>query len=74
MSTAATIAGKVLLLTTPVTSGYTQNPISVYYCYSSQGTLSRCIAEVSVGCKAEYHDALWLCSEVSTCLCWLAGQ
>lgn len=44
-----------MLLTTPVTSGYTQNPISVYYCYSAQGTLSRCIAEVSVGCKAEYQ-------------------
>lgn len=52
-----------MLLTTPVTSGYTQNPISVYYCYSSQGTLSRCIAEVSIGCRAEYCVAAWLCSE-----------
>ena len=27
--------GKVLLLTNPVSAGYTQNPISVYYCYAA---------------------------------------
>jgi hypothetical protein len=27
----------VLLLTTPEAAGYTQNPISVYYCYGGSG-------------------------------------
>jgi len=27
--------GKVLLLTNPVSAGYSQNPISVYYCYAA---------------------------------------
>lgn len=44
------------LLTDPISAGYTQNPISVYYCYrSSSGSegaggpplLVQCIAEVS---------------------------
>jgi len=40
--------GTVLLLTNPTAAGYTQNPISVYYCYSSKGgSLQRCIAEVT---------------------------
>eukprot|EP00879_Flechtneria_rotunda_P033050 GHRR01036572.1.p1 GENE.GHRR01036572.1~~GHRR01036572.1.p1 ORF type:complete len:149 (+),score=36.68 GHRR01036572.1:182-628(+) len=38
--------GKVLLLTNPVVAGYVQNPISVYYCYNSQGQLHIAIAEV----------------------------
>ena len=29
-----THTGRVLLLTNPVAAGYTQNPISVYYCYA----------------------------------------
>ena len=42
------LPGPVLLLTNPVTSGYVQSPISVYYCYDRQGgTVTRCIAEVS---------------------------
>ena len=42
----------MLLLTNPVTSGYVQNPISVYYCYDREGgTVTRCIAEVSVGVR-----------------------
>ncbi|BDA45180.1 hypothetical protein COCOBI_06-6630 [Coccomyxa sp. Obi] len=40
--------GAVLLLTTPVSAGYTQNPISVYYCKGgSDGRLQQCIAEVT---------------------------
>lgn len=39
--------GKVLLLTTPSATGYIQNPISVYYCHSKEGTLQQCIAEVT---------------------------
>ncbi|CAL8469053.1 g8594 [Coccomyxa elongata] len=40
--------GAVLLLTTPVSAGYTQNPISVYYCNGgSDGRLRQCIAEVT---------------------------
>jgi hypothetical protein len=49
-------AGRVLLLTTPSSAGYIQNPISVYYCYSRSsagggatangGLLQRAIAEV----------------------------
>jgi len=41
--------GPVYLLTTPTSAGYTQNPISVYYCYddSKEARLARCIAEVS---------------------------
>ncbi len=35
------------MLTNPKSAGYIQNPISVYYCYNKQGTLTRCIAEVS---------------------------
>lgn len=40
-------AGRVLLLTNPVSAGYTQNPISVYYCYSNTDRLIRCLAEVT---------------------------
>ena len=40
-------AGKVLVLTNPKSAGYTQNPISVYYCYSKSGVMGRCIAEAS---------------------------
>eukprot|EP00877_Chromochloris_zofingiensis_P000758 jgi/Chrzof1/10683/Cz05g08150.t1 len=43
----ASTNGKVLLLTNPESAGYVQNPISVYYCYSSDGTLHRAIAEVT---------------------------
>ena len=39
--------GAVKLLTKPVTAGYIQNPISVYYCYSREGALTQCIAEVT---------------------------
>jgi hypothetical protein len=41
--------GPVYLLTTPTSAGYTQNPISVYYCYDDlkDARLTRCIAEVS---------------------------
>jgi DUF1365 family protein len=39
--------GPVLLLTVPSSAGYHQNPISVYYCYSAQGALAMCIAEVT---------------------------
>jgi DUF1365 family protein len=39
--------GSVLLLTTPVSAGYTQNPISVYYCKKAGGSLRHCIAEVT---------------------------
>lgn len=40
--------GKVDLLTSPMTSGYTQNPISVYYCYKpGDEEVDRCIAEVT---------------------------
>lgn len=40
-------AGGVLLLTAPVSAGYTQNPISVYYCKAAGGELQRCTAEVT---------------------------
>ncbi|GIM09445.1 hypothetical protein Vretimale_13297 [Volvox reticuliferus] len=50
-------SGKVKLLTDPMSAGYVQNPISVYYCYSSSAItngdksgaprLERCIAEVT---------------------------
>lgn len=40
--------GRVRLLTHPPSAGYSQNPISVYYCYSSDGSqLQQCIAEVT---------------------------
>lgn len=40
--------GPVRLLTHPPAAGYSQNPISVYYCYSPGGQdLERCIAEVT---------------------------
>ncbi len=39
-------AGHVLLLTNPISAGYTQNPISVYYCHGAAGSLVRGIAEV----------------------------
>lgn len=36
------------LLTHPPAAGYTQNPISVYYCYGPDGeALEHCIAEVT---------------------------
>lgn len=40
-------AGRVLLLTTPVSAGYSQNPISVYYCLGAAEALQVCIAEVT---------------------------
>ena len=41
-------AGPVRLLTHPPAAGYSQNPISVYYCYSADGSsLEQCIAEVT---------------------------
>jgi DUF1365 family protein len=41
-------AGPVRLLTHPPSAGYSQNPISVYYCYGADGgQLERCIAEVT---------------------------
>lgn len=41
-------SGPVYLLTTPSSLGYTQNPISVYYCYDRSGAvLERCLAEVT---------------------------
>ena len=40
-------AGQVFLLTTPISVGYSQNPISVYYCLSATGHLETCIAEVT---------------------------
>lgn len=39
-------AGPVRLLTDPISAGYLQNPISVYYCYTTDRKLQRCIAEV----------------------------
>ena len=36
-----------MLLTHPMAAGYTQNPISIYYCYSAGGRLSMCVAEVT---------------------------
>ena len=42
------LAGPVRLLTHPPAAGYSQNPISVYYCYAPGGqALERCIAEVT---------------------------
>ena len=35
------------LLTNPASAGYTQNPISVYYCHDPAGRLRHCIAEVT---------------------------
>ena len=40
-------AGPAMLLTNPISAGYQQNPISVYYCYSSAWVLQVCIAEVT---------------------------
>ena len=37
----------MLLLTTPISAGYSQNPISVYYCLDATGDLNMCIAEVT---------------------------
>lgn len=45
--TRANTDGSVKLLTDPVSCGYVQNPISVYYCYSRGGQLEKCIAEVT---------------------------
>lgn len=40
--------GPVRLLTHPPAAGYSMNPISVYYCYSADGSkVERCIAEVT---------------------------
>lgn len=48
-------AGMVLLLTNPVVAGYTQNPISVYYCYDADGRLAQAIAEVgAIMCGAAH--------------------
>ncbi|KAK9801897.1 hypothetical protein WJX73_009084 [Symbiochloris irregularis] len=44
---AASTEGTVLLLTNPSAAGYTQNPISVYYCMGADGTLQKCIAKVT---------------------------
>ncbi|CAK9199913.1 unnamed protein product [Sphagnum troendelagicum] len=43
----ASTSGAVHLLTVPTSVGYEQNPLSVYYCYSEQGQLLQCIAEVT---------------------------
>lgn len=40
-------AGPVKLLTHPISAGYMQNPISVYYCHDAAGQLQLCIAEVT---------------------------
>jgi len=40
-------SGKVELLTSPKAFGYGMNPISVYYCYDSEGALTRALAEVT---------------------------
>ena len=40
-------AGPVKLLTHPISAGYIQNPISVYYCHDAAGRLQLCIAEVT---------------------------
>jgi DUF1365 family protein len=57
-------AGKVDVLTNPKSSGYTQNPISVYYCYSKGGQLVKGIAEVRRRRSTPLADAsgwcLWL--------------
>ncbi len=47
VSSSGACAGDVLLLTTPVSAGYTQNPISVYYCMGAAGRLRQGIAEVT---------------------------
>ncbi|XP_060179620.1 uncharacterized protein LOC132609580 isoform X2 [Lycium barbarum] len=42
--------GPVFLLTIPPSVGYVQNPLSLYYCYDTEGssqTLKKCIAEVT---------------------------
>lgn len=39
----------MLLLSNPVSAGYTQNPISVYYCYDQADELVVAIAEVRAG-------------------------
>lgn len=42
--------GPVFLLTIPPSVGYEQNPLSLYYCYDSEGctvNLKKCIAEVT---------------------------
>jgi DUF1365 family protein len=45
---AAGTAGPVRLLTHPAAAGYLQNPISVYYCYCTDGSaVEKCIAEVT---------------------------
>jgi len=45
----ANTSGPVKILTNPISAGYVQNPISVYYCYCSDEaqTLDKCIAEVT---------------------------
>ncbi|XP_024356412.1 uncharacterized protein [Physcomitrium patens] len=40
-------SGPVWLLTMPLSVGYEQNPLSVYYCYDEQGGVAQCIAEVT---------------------------
>jgi len=40
-------AGAVRLLLLPLSAGYEQNPIAVYYCYDGDGQLECCIAEVT---------------------------
>ena len=47
--------GPVLLLTTPSSAGYHQNPISVYYCFSAAGDLPMCLAEVTNTPWGEHH-------------------
>lgn len=41
------LAGPVHLLANPISAGYHQNPISVYFCYGADMHLQRCIAEVT---------------------------
>ncbi|KAK1309169.1 hypothetical protein QJS10_CPA09g00644 [Acorus calamus] len=43
----ATTDGPVMLLTIPESVGYEQNPLSVYYCFDRDGSLEKCIAEVT---------------------------
>jgi DUF1365 family protein len=60
-------AGPVRLLTHPPAAGYSQNPISVYYCYSADGSsLEQCIAEVTNTPWAERVSFLFRQAKVGT--------
>lgn len=58
---AAAAAGPIKLLTHPVSSGYNQNPISIYFCYDQRGSLVICIAEVSPTFLPEFRPLLSSC-------------